>query len=68
MLAQLVDVHCVDKMRLQRELASQGERGALRRREFRPVTVQGGDLFLFQARDRELDLLVAQSVVTVRGP
>ena len=39
-----------------------------RRRELRPVAIQGGDFLLLQARDRELDFLVAQSVVAVVGP
>jgi len=67
MRSQLVDVSVGDVMRLETELPSQGESGALGRGELRPIAVQCRDLFFLQARDRELDFLVAQSVMTVVG-
>jgi hypothetical protein len=65
MSAEMIDVGVGQALRLVRKLARKSDGSSLGGREFRPVTVQCCDLIFCQARDRELDFLVAQSVMAV---
>jgi hypothetical protein len=65
MLAEGVEVGARPAVRLEAQLASGREGGALGRRELLPVAVQVQVLLAVQTRDRESVFLVAQSVQAV---